>query len=195
MVQVGDPVAIINQHSVVTGCMLPLSQLPIYARDILHTGPLGLGLLRAAPAAGALLMTACLVRMPLTRRVGHAMFAGVTVFGLATIVFAVSQSLILSLIALMVLGAGDMVSVVIRSSLVQLETPDHMLGRVSAVNLIFVGTSSQLGQFQSGVVAALVGAVPAAVIGGIGTLLVVALWARLFPALFNRDTLTGPTKS
>ncbi len=169
--------------------------LPIYARDILHTGPLGLGLLRAAPAAGALLMTVCLARMPLTRRVGHAMYAGVTVFGLATIVFALSQSMILSLIALTVLGAGDMISVVIRSSLVQLETPDHMRGRVSAVNSIFLGTSSQLGQFQTGVVAALVGAVPAAVIGGIGTLVVVALWMRLFPALFNRDTLTGPVES
>src|SRR5262245_38515299 len=132
-------------------------------------------------------MTVWLARMPLTRNVGHAMFAGVTVFGLATIVFALSQSLILSLVALMVQGAGDMISVVIRSSLVQLDTPDRMRGRVSAVNSMFIGTSSQLGQFQTGVVAALVGAVPAGIIGGIGTLLVVALWARLFPALFNRD--------
>jgi len=166
--------------------------LPIYARDILHTGPEGLGLLRAAPAAGALLMTAFLARMPLKRRVGHAMYAGVTVFGLATIVFALSESLALSLVALMVLGAGDLISVVIRSSLVQLETPDEMRGRVSAVNLMFLGTSSQLGQFWTGMIATLAGAVPAAVIGGVGTLVVVALWVRLFPELFNRESLTTP---
>ncbi len=165
--------------------------LPIYARDILHTGPEGLGLLRAGPAAGALLMTAFLARVPLKRRVGHAMYAGVAVFGLGTIVFALSHSLILSLLMLMLLGAGDMISVVVRSTLVQLETPDHMRGRVTAVNSIFLGTSSQLGQFQTGSVAALVGAVPAAVIGGIGTLIVVALWIKLFPSLFNRDTLNA----
>jgi MFS family permease len=168
--------------------------LPIYARDILLTGPEGLGLLRAAPAVGALLMTAYLARMPLNRKVGHSMYAGVAVFGVATIVFALSESMTLSLIALMVLGAGDMISVVVRSSLVQLETPDNMRGRVSAVNSIFLGTSGQLGQFQTGAVAALVGAVPAAVIGGIGTLVVVALWMRLFPSLYNRDTLTAPER-
>jgi MFS family permease len=166
--------------------------LPIYARDILHTGPEGLGLLRAAPAAGALLMTAFLARMPLKRRVGHAMYAGVTVFGLATIVFALSESLVLSLAALMVLGAGDMISVVIRSTLIQLETPDDMRGRVSAVNLVFLGASAQLGQFWTGMIATLAGTVPAAVIGGVGTLVVVALWVRLFPELFNRDSLTTP---
>ena len=165
--------------------------LPIYARDILHTGPEGLGLLRAAPAAGALVMTAFLVRMPLKHRVGRAMYAGVTVFGLATILFALSRSLVLSIAALMVLGAGDMISVVIRASLIQLETPDNMRGRVSAVNSIFLGTSSQLGQFWTGMVAALVGAVPAAVLGGVATLVVVALWVRLFPELYNRDNLTG----
>jgi MFS family permease len=164
--------------------------LPIFARDILQTGPEGLGLLRAAPAVGALVMTAFLVRMPLKRRAGHAMYAGVAVFGLATIVFALSQSLVLSLAALMVAGAGDMISVVIRSSLVQLETPDDMRGRVNAVNSIFVNTSSQLGQFWTGMVAALVGAVPAGVIGGVGTLVVVALWVRLFPELFGRASLT-----
>jgi MFS family permease len=163
--------------------------LPIYARDILHTGPVGLGLMRAGPAAGALVMTAVLAHLPLTRRVGHAMFAGVAVYGLATIVFALSHSLILSLIMLMVLGAGDMVSVVVRSTLVQIETPDHMRGRVSAVNAIFIGTSSQLGQFESGVVAALAGTVASAVIGGVGTLVVVALWMRYFPTLYNRDKL------
>jgi MFS family permease len=166
--------------------------LPIYARDILHTGPEGLGLLRAAPAAGALVMTVFLARMPLSRGVGRAMYASVAVFGLATIVFALSESLVLSASALMV--AGDLVSVVIRSSLIQLETPDGMRGRVNAVNSIFTGASSQLGQFWSGMVAALVGAVPAAVIGGVGTLLVVALWTRLFPDLLRRDSLVTPAE-
>jgi MFS family permease len=169
--------------------------LPIYARDILHTGPEGLGMLRAAPAAGALVMAAVLARVPLRRRVGHVMYSGVTLFGVATIVFALSESLALSLLALAVAGAGDMVSVVIRSSLIQLETPDHMRGRVSAVNSIFTGTSSQLGQFWTGMVAALVGAVPAAVIGGVGTLVVVALWVRLFPEVFRRDQLGAPSGS
>lgn len=163
--------------------------LPIYARDILHTGPEGLGILRAAPAAGALVMAIFLSRVPLRRRVGHAMFAGVTAFGLATVVFALSQSLVLSFAALAVAGAGDMVSVVVRSSLIQLETPDDKRGRVSAVNMMFVTTSSQLGQFWSGMLAALVGAVPAAMIGGMGTLAVVALSVRVFPELFNRDKL------
>jgi len=166
--------------------------LPIYARDILHTGPEGLGILRAAPAAGALLMAIFLTQVPLKRRAGHAMYAGVTAFGLATVVFALSQSLWLSFAALAVAGAGDMVSVVVRSSLIQLETPDEMRGRVSAVNMMFVTTSSQLGQFWSGMLAALVGAVPAATFGGIGTLVVVALSVRLFPELFNRDKLATP---
>jgi len=168
--------------------------LPIYARDILQTGPEGLGLLRAAPAVGALVMTVFLARMPLRHRVGRSMYAGVTVFGLATLVFALSESLALSLIALMVAGAGDMISVVIRSSLMQLDTPDDMRGRVNAVNSIFVNTSSQLGQFWTGMVAALVGTVPAAVIGGVGTLAVVALWVKLFPGLFRRDSLTAPVE-
>jgi MFS family permease len=166
--------------------------LPIYARDILHTGPEGLGMLRAAPAAGALVMAAMLARVPLKRRVGHWMYVSVAIFGVATIVFALSESLALSVIALMVAGAGDMVSVVIRSSLIQLETPDGMRGRVSAVNSIFTGASSQLGQFWTGMVAALVGAVPAAVLGGVGTLAVVALWMRLFPDLYHRESLTTP---
>jgi MFS family permease len=132
--------------------------------------------------------------MPLNRGVGRAMYASVAVFGLATIVFALSESLVLSAIALMVAGAGDLVSVVIRSSLIQLETPDGMRGRVNAVNSIFTGASSQLGQFWSGMVAALVGAVPAAVIGGVGTLLVVAIWTRLFPDLLRRDSLVTPAE-
>ena len=166
--------------------------LPIYARDILQTGAWGLGILRAAPAFGATLAAALLMRFSLTRRVGHIMFASVAVFGLASIAFGLSHSLALSLAALVVLGAADMISVVIRSSLVQLETPGEMLGRVSAVNSIFIGTSNQLGQFQAGVVAALIGPVPAVVVGGICTLLVAALWAQLFPPLVKRESLTAP---
>jgi MFS family permease len=161
--------------------------LPIYARDILHTGPEGLGLLRAAPAAGAALMAFVLVRWPLQRHVGIKMFACVGLFGLATITFGLSEWYPLSLIALAVLGAADEVSVVVRSSLVQLATPDHMRGRVSAVNVLFIGTSNQLGEFESGVTAGLFGTVPAVVIGGIGTIIVVALWMNIFPALRRID--------
>ena len=163
--------------------------LPIYARDILLTGPWGLGLLRSAPAAGALVMSLFLARNPLQRRVGRTMFISVAVFGAATIVFAVSQSFLLSLAMLIVLGAADVISVVIRSSLVQIETPDEMRGRVSAVNSMFVGTSNQLGEFESGATAALFGTVPAVVVGGVGTLLVVLIWMRLFPQLLHADSL------
>ena len=165
--------------------------LPIYARDILDAGPTGLGLLRAAPALGAVLISLVLVQMPLERRVGRTMFAAVAVFGGATVVFGLSEHFALSFAALMVLGAADMVSVVIRSSLVQLQTPDGMRGRVAAVNSIFTGTSNQLGQFESGVVAAWLGAVSSVVIGGIGTLMVAALWIRWFPALWRIDRLDG----
>ena len=163
--------------------------LPIYARDILHTGPWGLGLLRSATAVGALGMALWLARHPLRDRVGRRMFGAVVLFGIATIVFGVSRSFALSLVALVVLGAADMVSVVIRQSLVQLQTPDHMRGRVSAVNALFFGTSNQLGEFESGVTAAWLGVVPSVVVGGIGTLVVVALWMRLFPALARIDRL------
>jgi MFS family permease len=163
--------------------------LPIYARDILETGPWGLGLLRAAPAAGAVLVSAYLIRAPFTRGVGRTMLAAVAGFGLATIVFGLSTSLPLSLAALMVMGASDMISVVIRLSLVQLETPDAMRGRVSAVNSLCTGTSNHLGQFESGVVAAWLGTVPSVVIGGIGTLLIVVLWMHWFPALARREAL------
>ena len=163
--------------------------LPIYAREILHCGTWGLGLLRSAPAVGALILSLYLVRQPIRRNAGKIMFAGVAVFGIATIVFALSHSLVLSLLALFVLGASDMISVVIRSSLIQLETPDEMRGRVSAVNWLFIGSSNQLGEFESGVTAAWFGAVPAAVIGGVGTLLIVALWVKLFPMLARRDQL------
>ena len=163
--------------------------LPVYARDILLTGPWGLGLLRAAPAVGALLMSLYLARHPLRRRVGRIMFASVGLFGIATITFALSTSFILSLGTLAILGAADVISVVIRSSLVQIETPDEMRGRVSAVNSLFIGTSNQLGEFESGATAAWFGTVPAVVIGGIGTLIVVVLWIRLFPQLVRTDTL------
>jgi len=163
--------------------------LPIYARDILVTGPWGLGLLRSAPAAGALAISLYLARYPLRRRVGRTMFASVAIFGLATLVFAVSTSFLLSLVSLVILGAADVISVVIRISLVQLGTPDEMRGRVSAVNSLFVGTSNQLGEFESGATAALFGVVPAVLIGGVGTLIVVLAWMRFFPELTRIDTL------
>jgi MFS family permease len=163
--------------------------LPVYARDILHTGPTGLGLLRTAPALGALAMSVFLARTPLKHRVGRIMFASVFVFGVGTIVFALSTSFTLSIVALVVLGAADVISVVIRSSLVQIETPDEMRGRVSAVNAMFIGTSNQLGEFESGATATLFGTVPAVLFGGIGTIVVVLLWIRLFPKLAQIDNL------
>ncbi len=163
--------------------------LPIFAKDILHTGPWGLGLLRAAPAVGALLVGLWLSRRSLERHVGMIMFAAVAGFGLATLVFALSTVLWLSLLALFALGAFDMVSMVIRAALVQLDTPDDMRCRVSAVNSIFINTSNQLGEFESGMLAAWLGAVPAAALGGIGTLLVVGLWMAWFPGLRRRQRL------
>jgi len=166
--------------------------LPIFARDILQAGPFGLGLLRAAPAGGAVLMSLFLAQHPMTSRVGRKMFAAVALFGVATIVFGLSTNFALSLAALVVLGCCDMVSVVVRSSLVQLDTPDEMRGRVSAVNSVFIGTSNQLGEFESGVTAAWFGAAPAVVIGGVCTVLVAVLWMRLFPTLLRRETLIRP---
>ncbi|HBA88680.1 MAG TPA: MFS transporter [Geobacter sp.] len=163
--------------------------LPVYARDILRTGPWGLGLLRGAPAVGALAVSLFLARNPLRHKVGRTMFLSVFIFGAATVVFAVSTSFTLSMVALMVLGAADIVSVVIRASLVQIETPDEMRGRVSAVNSMFIGTSNQLGEFESGVTAALFGTVPAVVIGGVGTMIVVLVCTRLFPKLLEIDSL------
>lgn len=163
--------------------------LPIYAKDILMTGPWGLGLMRAAPAIGALLMAIGLARFPLRHHAGRKMFVAVALFGAATMAFAVSTSLVLSIAALFVAGAADMVSVVVRQTLVQVQTPDAMLGRVTSVNALFVGTSNQLGEFRSGLLAHFVGAVPAVLIGGIGTLLVVALWMKLFPPLLRVDNL------
>lgn len=163
--------------------------LPIYARDILQTGPLGLGILRAAPAVGALLMTIVLARYVINRHVGLRMFQAVIVFGAATVVFALSQWMWLSVLALAVLGAADTISVVIRFSLVQLSTPDEMRGRVGAVNFLFINASNQLGQFESGVTAALLGTVPAAVLGGVGTIAIALLWMKLFPALRKVERL------
>lgn len=163
--------------------------LPIFARDILHVGPVGLGLLRSAPAAGAAVMALWLAHHPLERAAGHKMFLAVAVFGLATVAFGLSSSFWVSLAALTVLGSADMISVVVRQTLVQARTPDDMRGRVSAVNFVFIGASNELGEFESGVTAALFGTVPAVIIGGVGTLAVAALWAWKFPALRKVDRL------
>ncbi len=163
--------------------------LPIYAKNILHTGPWGLGVLRGAPAIGALLIAAVLARHAINHRVGMRMFQAVIVFGIATVVFAVSHLLWLSILALAIMGAADTVSVVIRVSLVQLGTPDELRGRVSAVNFLFINASNQLGEFESGITAWLFGAMPAAVLGGVGTVVVALLWMKLFPTLRDVDRL------
>ena len=165
--------------------------LPIFARDILHTGPWGLGLLRASPAAGAFTLSLLLTRWPITRHAGRVLLGSVALYGVATLVFGVSTTFGLSMAALVVAGAVDMVSVVIRQSLVQLDTPDDMRGRVSAVNSVFIGASNQLGEFESGVTAALFGPVGSVLLGGVGTLLVAGLWTKLFAPLAQRDHLTG----
>ncbi len=163
--------------------------LPMFAKDILHVGPVGLGVLRGAPAAGALVMSLVLTRWPVRRRTGPLLLGSVAVFGLATLVFGLSTSFLLSLVALAVTGAADMISVVIRQTLVQLETPDSMRGRVSAVNSLFIGGSNQLGEFESGATAAWLGPVGSVVLGGVGVLIVAATWPWLFPALARRDAL------
>lgn len=163
--------------------------LPVFAKDILLAGPQGLGLLRSAPAVGALLMAFWLARFPIERQVGRIMFIAVGVFGVATIAFGLSTSFWFSLGVLVILGAADMTSMVIRGAFVQLETPDAMRGRVSAVNGLFIGASNQLGEFESGLTAHWFGTVPAVVLGGAGTLLVTGLWIKLFPSLADRDRL------
>jgi MFS family permease len=165
--------------------------LPVYARDILDVGPAGLGLLRGAPAVGALLLGLLLLRFPVRRRAGRVLLVTVAVYGTATIAFGLSHTLWFSLLMLAVLGAADMISVVIRRVLVQVATPDEMRGRVSAAESVFIGASNELGEFESGVAAALFGVVPAVVLGGIGTLAVVAIWAWKFPALRRADRLDG----
>jgi MFS family permease len=163
--------------------------LPMYAKDILMVGPLGLGVLRAAPAVGALVLSVVLTRWPLRSKVGKKMLTAVALYGLCMVVFGLSTHFVLSLVALLISGMADMVGVVIRMSLVQLETPDAMRGRVSAVNSIFIGASNQLGEFESGATAAWWGPVGAVVVGGVGTLLIAASWLKLFPSLARRDQL------
>jgi MFS family permease len=163
----------------------------MFAKDILHVGPWGLGLLRGAPALGALALSIALTRWPIAYGAGRKLFAAIAIYGLATLAFALSASFVLSLAALFVTGAADMVSVVVRQTLVQLETPDAMRGRVSAVASVFIGASNQLGEFESGATAALFGPVGSVLLGGAGTLLVAALWWRWFPGLAKRDALVA----
>ena len=166
--------------------------LPIVASEILHLGPLGLGMLRSMPAVGAMMIGLALAYRPIERRSGYKLFFATTTFGLATIVLALSQNFHLSLGALWLIGASDVVSVVIRQTLVQSDTPDEMRGRVAAVNSLFVGASNELGEFESGVTAAAFGLVPAILIGGFGTVAVSAIWAFAFPQLRRRDRLIEP---
>ncbi|HEX6140459.1 MAG TPA: MFS transporter [Candidatus Limnocylindria bacterium] len=166
--------------------------LPAYATDVLHVGPTGLGFLRAAPAVGAALAGVGLAWRPIRTGVGRWLFGSVALFGLATIVFGASTSFGLSLLALVILGSADMISMYVRHLLVQLQTPDFIRGRVSAVNAVFIGASNELGEFESGVTAAWFGLVPAVLIGGAGTLFVAAGWARLFPMLWRLDEFPGP---
>jgi MFS family permease len=164
--------------------------LPVYAREILKIGAFGLGILRSAPGVGAVITAVAVAHWPLRRRAGAAMLWCVLGFGVFTVVFGLSRNLALSLVALVLVGATDMISVIIRQTLIQLATPDHMRGRVSAVNMVFVGASNEVGQFESGITAQWFGTVPAVVLGGIGTLVVVALWAWWFPSLREVDALT-----
>jgi MFS family permease len=164
--------------------------LPVFAREILNTGPWGLGLLRSAPGVGAAAMAILMAHRPLRGRAGPTMLWCVAGFGVFTILFGLSRSIVLSLVALLLVGATDMVSVIIRGTLIQLGTPDEMRGRVNAVDMLFIGASNELGQFESGVTAAWFGTVPAVVLGGVGTLVVIAIWAWLFPELGRADKLT-----
>ncbi|MBB2749628.1 UNVERIFIED_ORG: MFS family permease [Rhizobium aethiopicum] len=167
--------------------------MPIFARDILTLGPWGLGLLRAAPGFGAIVMAIFLAAYPLKHRAGIYMFTGVALFGLGTIIFGMSTNTEVSIAALALMGAADMVSVYVRESLIALWTPDQLRGRVNAVNMVFVGASNELGEFRAGTMASIFGAVPAVVIGGIGTLAVAAIWASSFPKLRRIDTLDAPS--
>jgi MFS family permease len=165
--------------------------LPVYAREILHTGPWGLGLLRTAPGVGAAVMAVALAHRPLRGKSGPVLLWSVAGFGICTIIFGFSKSLVVSLISLILLGATDMISVIIRATLVQLRTPDEMRGRVMAVDMVFIGTSNELGQFESGLTAQWFGTVPAVVLGGVGTLVVIALWTWMFPQLRKAGALSG----
>jgi MFS family permease len=163
--------------------------LPVYAREILSVGPTGLGVLRAAPGIGAIVMSIVFAHLPLRRRVGAAMLWCVFGFGVFTIVFGLSRNVALSVAALLLVGACDTVSVIVRHTMIQLGTPDEMRGRVSAVNMVFIGASNEVGQFESGITAQWFGTVPAVILGGVGTIAIVAMWARLFPALRQVDEL------
>ncbi len=165
--------------------------LPVYAREILKIGAVGLGILRSAPGLGAVLMSVVVAHWPLRRRTGPIMLWCVFGFGLATVIFGISYNFWLSLFMLFLTGATDTVSVIVRSTLTQLETPDEMRGRVSAVNMVFIGASNEIGQFESGLTAQWFGTVPAVVLGGIGTMAVVGIWAWLFPSLRQLDKLDG----
>jgi hypothetical protein len=165
--------------------------LPVYAREILRTGPWGLGLLRSAPGVGAAAMAILMAHRPLRRRAGATMLWCVAGFGVCTILFGISRSIVLSLISLLLIGATDMVSVIIRGTLIQLGTPDEMRGRVNAVDMLFIGVSNELGEFESGLTAHWFGTVPAVVLGGVGTLMVIAVWAWKFPELRRADRLTN----
>jgi MFS family permease len=205
MERVAEGIAFVRTRPVVLGAISldlfavllggAVALLPAFARDILHVGPVGLGLLRSAPASGAALMAILFGRRPLERHAGRMMFGAVAIFGLSTIVFGLSTSFYLSLAALFVLGASDMVSVFIRTSLIQIATPDAMRGRVSAVNMLFIGASNELGEFESGVTASWWGTVPATIVGGIGTLFVVAIWMWGFPKLRTVDRLNDVAPS
>jgi MFS family permease len=164
--------------------------LPVYARTILHTGPWGLGLLRSAPGVGAAITAIVVAYRPIQRRAGLTMLLAVGAFGVLTIIFGISHSLILSMIVLFMTGAADMVSVIIRAMLVQIATPDTMRGRVNAVDFIFIGVSNELGEFESGLTAQWFGTVPAVVLGGVGTLVIIGIWAMLFPELRKTDRLS-----
>lgn len=179
----------LNLFAVLLGGAVAL--MPVFARDILEVGETGLGLLRAAPAVGAAAVAILFATRPLARRAGPAMLSAVALFGVATIVFGLSESFGVSLAALVVLGAADMVSVVVRSSLIQLRTPDEMRGRVASVNTVFIGASNELGELESGVTAAWLGPVTAVVVGGVGTLVVTAIWALGFPELCKIDRLAS----
>jgi MFS family permease len=195
-----DGLRYIWRQKLILGCMSldlfavllggAVALLPVYASEILHIGPNGLGILRAAPGVGAVAVAILLAHFPLRRGAGASMLFCVAGFGVFTIVFGVSHNFALSLVALMLTGAFDMVSVIVRSTLVQLTTPDQMRGRVSAVNMLFIGASNEVGQFESGITAQWFGAVPAVILGGVGTIAVVLAWNWLFPSLRRVDELT-----
>jgi hypothetical protein len=169
--------------------------LPVYAKEILQTGPWGLGILRSAPGVGAAIMAIAIAHRPLKRRAGATMLWCVAGFGCFTILFGVSKSFALSIVALFLVGATDMVSVIVRGTLIQVATPDEMRGRVNAVDMIFIGASNELGQFESGLTAQWFGTVPAVLLGGAGAILVTALWAWMFPQLRKVNDLTMPTRT